>query len=377
MKDELESNLLGRLLDLAARKTTDMEPADSRVPVTNYLSPERLERELDTLFRDRPVVIDHAERVREPGSFVTHDVGRVPLLVLRDRTGTLRGFLNVCRHRGARLVLEEQGVLRGETLACPYHSWAYRHDGRLAHVPHADAFPSVRCEETALASIAVQERHGLVWALPRPGLAFDLDASLGPFADDLASLGLADHVVRAQMTVERNLNWKLAVELFLESYHVQRVHKCLDPRRFLDNVVALDLHGPHVRYATARRPLLAALEGTKSARLREVASLVYLFFPNTLMLVESDYVGLATYLPAGVDRTIARLMLLVPQDDDRPREYWDKNVEIFFKVHDEDFTVGESIQRGLRSGANEQLTFGRFEHALKRFQANVAEALGV
>jgi phenylpropionate dioxygenase-like ring-hydroxylating dioxygenase large terminal subunit len=198
---------------------------------------------------------------------------------------------------------------------------------------------------------------------------------LGPFAEDLASLGLRDHVVRASQTVERNLNWKLAIELFLESYHVQRVHKCLDPKRFLNNVVALDFHGPHVRYATARTSLLSVMEGTRKARLREVSSLVYLFFPNTLMLVESNYVGVATYLPVGVDRTMARLFMLVPGDDARPAEYWERNAELFFQVHDEDFTVGESIQRGLRSGANEHLVFGRFEHALKRFQESVTAAI--
>ncbi|HEY2096960.1 MAG TPA: Rieske (2Fe-2S) protein, partial [Pseudonocardia sp.] len=64
------------------------------------------------------------------GAFRTVQVGRENVLLVRDRRGKLGAFLNVCRHRGARLCTEPAGTVRN-AVRCPYHAWTYGLDGKL------------------------------------------------------------------------------------------------------------------------------------------------------------------------------------------------------------------------------------------------------
>ena len=122
MERATEIALIERLLGHLQAGTTTMGDDEARVPVSSYRSPERFAAEEHALFRRLPIVVGHASEVAAPGSFFTHDTLGVPLLVTRDHEGTLRAFLNVCRHRGSRLVHEPRGANR-KAFACAYHAW--------------------------------------------------------------------------------------------------------------------------------------------------------------------------------------------------------------------------------------------------------------
>lgn len=118
-----EQKIIEQVLDHSAAGTTHMMPDVMLNPVTNYTDPEQLDQEINTLFRNFPIMIDHSSEMAEPGDFITHDGTGVPILVTRGKMGEVKAFLNVCRHRGARLKNESCG--KAATLACPYHSWTY------------------------------------------------------------------------------------------------------------------------------------------------------------------------------------------------------------------------------------------------------------
>ena len=156
-----EQKIIQEILDMAERKTTHMLPEVMENPVTRYTDPAQAAREIEVLFRQFPIVMGHASDVAQPGDFFTHDATGVPVLVTRDNDGTLRAFLNVCRHRGARVEGKECGHAR--TFSCPYHSWTYGLDGKLRGIPQPAGFEGVDRSKLGLVELPAWERFGLIW----------------------------------------------------------------------------------------------------------------------------------------------------------------------------------------------------------------------
>ena len=123
----------------------------------------------------------------EPGAYRTDDYAGVPILVLRGRDGKLRAFLNVCRHRGAKVA---QGCGKARMFVCPYHAWTYDLDGKVRGIPDERCFPGVRPERSTLTALPLCEKHGLVWVIPTPAAtaqpSFDIDPWLGGLGPELA-----------------------------------------------------------------------------------------------------------------------------------------------------------------------------------------------
>ena len=116
-------------------KTTDISMDGARtLPREYYISPEIYGEELEHIFLRRWLCIGREDRLTNPGDYVTQEVGKESILVLKDRDGGYRAFYNVCRHRGTRLCEEHTGNL-GPTIQCPYHAWTYGLDGRLLGAP--------------------------------------------------------------------------------------------------------------------------------------------------------------------------------------------------------------------------------------------------
>jgi phenylpropionate dioxygenase-like ring-hydroxylating dioxygenase large terminal subunit len=109
--------LVRRVLDHLERGTTDMMPRGTTRPVTFYTDPAQFAQER-TLFRRLPITIGYSADVAKPGDFVTHDLSGVPLVALRGRDGTLRAFINACRHRGTRVEWEASGKGK-RAFVCP------------------------------------------------------------------------------------------------------------------------------------------------------------------------------------------------------------------------------------------------------------------
>src|SRR5262245_10989481 len=122
MEHSTQVELLQRLLGQVERKTSDMAERQFAVPVHEYPSPERAHEEAEALFRRFPLLVGHLSQVASSGDCLTHDALGVPILVVRDRNSGVRAFLNVCRHRGTRLVLDRECQAK-KSLVCPYHNW--------------------------------------------------------------------------------------------------------------------------------------------------------------------------------------------------------------------------------------------------------------
>ncbi len=152
---------------------------------------------------EAPIVVGRASEVLEPGAFFTHDGTGVPILVTRDHGGVVHAMLNVCRHRGTRLVSAERGS--AGVFVCPLHGWTYDLCGRFslplapsatpAAIAPSRCDPRERREDTMLVGLPCAVRHGFVFVVPSPRARVDLDAMLAVLDDALAPLDLADRAV--------------------------------------------------------------------------------------------------------------------------------------------------------------------------------------
>ncbi len=190
----------------------------------DYHAAEVFERERERIFHADWYCVGRAEDVAT-GSFVVVDVVGESVILVRDRDGVLRAFLNACRHRGARLC-DGAGPV-GRTIVCPYHAWSYRLDGALAGTPNVADDELIDRASLGLMGVALDVWDGFVWVTlaEDPPLLRDQLArwsSDDPFQWE--RYGVGELVVGAKTTYDVAANWKLIVENYNECLHCVNVH---------------------------------------------------------------------------------------------------------------------------------------------------------
>ena len=156
-----------KLLAYLQSRTTAMAHDVYRNPVRDYVCPRQLAQERELFFRRNPLLVGLSCLVPASGDYLTHDYSDVPLLLVRQPNGSLRAFLNVCRHRGARLA---NGSGRGlRNLVCPYHAWCYGIDGKLLVRPDERSFAEIDKSARGLRELALVEKYGMIWSARPPG----------------------------------------------------------------------------------------------------------------------------------------------------------------------------------------------------------------
>ena len=380
MAYQQQMDLFRRVLAGAAGRPDLTAVPQTCVPVQHYTDADVFAREQAGLFRRFPLCLTHESALAEPGCVRTHDATGLPIVLTRDRAGALHAFLNVCRHRGTRLISEE-GVCKRTRLVCPYHGWAYGLDGALKAVPlEDDGFPGLDKQAFGLARLPLEVRDGLVWVLPDPAGRLDLDHHLAGLDGDFASFGLADHGVFAERATPVEANWKLIMDAFLEAYHIPRLHRNTLAGFFLDTSAAADRVGWHVRSAVGRTSIRELEHEPESVwDMRAHVTFSYTLFPNVVLIFSPDYVNHLALYPQAPDRTLAVNTMLIPEAPTTPEaaDHWRRSFDLIdggvFQA--EDFKAAALIQRGLSSGANDVLTLGRIENGIRDFHDAVERAL--
>jgi choline monooxygenase len=318
-----------------------------------------------------------AEQAEQPGSFFTTRAGHVPVVVTRDGEGTLRGFVNVCRHRG-HIVASGAGCR--ETLQCPYHAWTYGLDGSLRRAPRSDREPGFDASRLSLLPVAVDTWGPWAFVNPDPGAA-PLTETLADLPDLLARSGLDVSVLRFHSHHEwaQDVNWKVSLENYLECYHCPVAHPGFS------KVIDVDPDSYELRveptYSSQVGPVRAsALTGNGRAPYDprgEVSQSQYHFiWPNTTINIDPgpQNVSIERWLPEGPGRTIEVTDYWFGADvsEERAQEL----IAFGSQVATEDVALCERVQAGLDSGAVPQ---GRLmlssEGLIHDFQCRVRDAL--
>ncbi len=319
----------------------------------------------------------HAEKLRQPGAFVTVEIAGKPIAVVRDREGVLRAFYNVCKHRAHKLLSGEGSTA---VIVCPYHAWSYRLNGALLRAPHTEHLQNFDPATISLERVQVEEFCSFIYVNLDPKaealskVSGELGNEIRHWAPDIDSLTFGH-----RLTYDIRSNWKNVVDNFLECYHCPVSHKDFCTLVDMDTykVTTHGIYSSHM--ADAGKQANRAYD-TSNAKVRTHA--VWWLWPTTCLM---RYPGRSSMIvlnivPVGPERTLETydFFLETPEPDETEQaaiKYLDTVLQV------EDIGLVESVQRGMDTPAFRQgrIVFdpagsGKSEHALHHFHGLVLDA---
>ncbi|MEU4573304.1 aromatic ring-hydroxylating dioxygenase subunit alpha [Nonomuraea sp. NPDC023979] len=333
------------------------------LPGRSYTDPEVFAREQALIFESLWFCAVRSAELAAPGAFRTVQAGRESVIVVRGRDGLLRAFLNVCRHRGARLCLEEGGEVR-RTIRCAYHAWSYDLDGTLAAAPNLARMPDVDRVAYGLVPVALREWLGYAWICladePPPFEESVTHAATERLGDPAA----IDRYHADELAVGRRVrydvraNWKLIVENFMECYHCATIHPELTAvlPEFAGGYAAQYYVGHGAAFAERAEGF--TVDGAAGfGKLPDVAPeqdrryYAVTVKPQVFVNLVPDHVIVHRMFPLAADRTIVECDWLYHPDVVASGADLSRSVELFHRVNEQDFDACERTQLGMSSRA--------------------------
>ncbi|MGW4832856.1 aromatic ring-hydroxylating oxygenase subunit alpha [Amycolatopsis japonica] len=297
------------------------------------------------------------------GDFRTVHVGRESVLVSRGRDGGLRAFLNVCRHRGARLCTEEAGTVK-RAFQCPYHAWTYGLDGKLIAAPNLANLPDIDRAEYGLHTVHLREWLGYAWvclAADPPSFEADVEGAVRERLGDLESIEryrLDKLSVGRRITYDVKANWKLIVENFMECYHCATIHPELTEvlPEFADGYAAQYYVGHGAEFGEDvegftidGRSGFDRLDGVANDQDRRYYAIT--IRPQVFVNLVPDHVIFHRMYPLAPDRTVVECDWLYSEEVVASGRDVSRSVELFHRVNEQDFDACERCQPAMASRA--------------------------
>lgn len=325
------------------------------LPNAHYTDPALHAEETRALLLDGWAGLAVTADVSEPGDAVPLEFMGIPLLLLRDRSGTVRVFQNICRHRGMILV-EEPRKIEG-AIRCPYHSWCYSTEGRLVATPHVggpgqNAHDAVSKSELGLIEVRSHIWRDVVW--------INVSGDAPTFEDANARLierwaefdkPLYHGGPESSFRLDVNCNWKLAVENYCESYHLPWVHPGLNSYSRLEDHYHIQEPGLYSGQGTLVYRQLKTEDGRVFPDFEglsekwDTAAEYIAAFPNVLLGVHRDHAFAIILRPEAQNRTSEHIHLFYSAPD-TDADLRARNAEQWKVVFEEDVFVVEGMQRG-------------------------------
>lgn len=408
---------------------TIMSDADSlarnRVPglaleAPFYTSPEIFDHDLEAVFATSWIFVASTAELPEPGDYITIDIGRSSVIVIRDDEEEVRAHHNVCRHRGARLLPDARGSVGN--IVCGYHQWTYSPEGELlAAGQQAPGFDKA-CFTLRSVNVAVVEGLIFICLAARPPQ--DVEEVFETIAPYVAPHDIAHTKVAAQIDLVEDGNWKLVMENNRECYHCEAGHpeltctyfptygyapdeipKRLRPtyqrylaaeevlrencaRNGLPYALISELTGRDTGFRVQREALDGKGEsytmdgGSASAKLLgsfDTATLGRLSLhvqPNCWFHFLGDHVVTFSLVPLGVDKTLVRTTWLVHEDAVEGVDYdVERLTEVWRKTNEQDAELVALAQQGVRSPAYVPGPYSPTEYEVESFVAWYIERL--
>jgi Rieske 2Fe-2S family protein len=363
-------------------------PLEKTLPSDYYRSPEMYARERERIFCREWFCVGRDADVPDPGDSRVLDVLGESILLVRNESGALRGFYNVCRHRGAQLCgtvvpgRAVRGGVVGKRIRCPYHSWTYNLAGALVATPYIEGVDPAKL---ALYPVGVESWGGFVFVHLTPAAGQSLADQLGAMPARIRRYPLARLRVGHSIRYDVAANWKIIVENYNECYHCGGVHPelCDIVPAFRRNGGS-DLHWergvPHREGAhtftndgtTVRAPFPALNEDERLRHFGEVA------YPNLFLSLCCDHVAAFILHPKGPERTLIECQFLF-EPEEIARTAFDPSdaVELWDVTNRQDWAICESVQRGIAARPHDHGYYAPMEDLSLDIRRYVGERLGL
>ncbi|GAB2519067.1 Rieske 2Fe-2S family protein [Nocardiopsis aegyptia] len=333
------------------------------LPGSTYTDPGVFAREQDRIFERMWFCSVRAADLAKPGDFRTVQIGRESVLVTRSRDGSLRAFLNICRHRGAKLCTDESGSVK-RNFQCPYHAWTYGLDGKLVAAPNLTSMPDIDRTEYGLKPVHLREWLGYAWLCLAPEPPSFADTVQADVVERLGSLAAVDNYEVDELELGRRItydvqaNWKLIIENFMECYHCATIHPELTEvlPEFADGYAAQYFVGHGAAFGEDVSGFTVdggegfdRLSGVDSDQDRKYYAITVR--PQVFINLVPDHVIVHRMFPLSADRTIVECDWLYSKDVVASGRDVSRSVELFHRVNQQDFDACERCQPAMSSRA--------------------------
>lgn len=358
----------------ASDYTNVRKPLDQAhtLPSHCYTDPLFFAREVSTIFKSAWHFVCRSDELDKAGDTRCIDTVAGSCIVVRDKDGALKSYINACRHRGTRLV-ETSGSCRN--FVCPYHSWTYTLDGRLHGAPGMDNVQNFDREDFSLQPVRLEQWGGFVF-VQFDSNAPDLDNWLGDLPATMASHEPdAMRTVRSK-TFEIQSNWKFLIENSLEAYHTGTVHRSTLGAQDSSSIEATGnwdaLYVPSesdktlatLPGETSGFPFISTLKGPSAH-----GTYFTVIYPSTQIVFAQDCIWWLDFKPVDASNTVLTLGSSFPQGV-IASESFDENVAAYYARWDnatpEDNEIAHAQQRGHESGLNLPGRYALTEHCVHK-----------
>ncbi len=352
---------------------------ESSLPRRAYWDAAFFAREQRAIFMGQWVYVGRSDSLPSPGDYRVVDLAGESIILIRGDNGRLHCHINLCKHRGSRLLCGEGST---RAIRCPYHAWAYSLDGRLISAPFMD-MELLPDDSRHLIDVAVDEWGGFTF-IHLPPQRESLADALGAVPHRLERYPLAELRTAATLEYDVRANWKVLLENYNECYHCAGVHPelCRIVPAFKDHGGAnldWDRGIPHREGATT-----FTLSGTTmrhpfpglddDERTRHKGELIY---PNFLLSLSADHVAAFELQPLAVDHTrVVCTFLFHPDEIDTPGFDPSDAIDFWDLVNQQDWRICQSVQDGMRSAYFRHGYYAPMEDASLDIRRYIAAHLG-
>lgn len=334
------------------------------LPRWSYHSPALLELEKEHVFRNHWQIAGHVSDVPELGDYIAFDMVGERALIVRGRDGVIRAFLNMCRHRGSRVVTNDKGQCKN-ALVCPFHGWVYNLDGTLRGPARPRTFPELDKVEFGLRPVECEIWMGFVFIRFNPGPQGSVADTMRPVEAEIAHYRTQDMVATSGLWTQTSpVNWKSVRDVDNEGYHVAMAHPALQDlygSTYYDEPFVNGLARSYAKYNartgrrwSVRNYLKIAPEPDSLPEDLRRAWIYYGMFPNAVIAVTPESVQFYQEFPLSTGETLLRGAVYRYADESR-----EQKIARYLAMRIDRDTMEEDVQ--LTVWSNEAMASGAFE----------------
>lgn len=363
------------------------------IPIEPYISPEYFEKEKEKVFKRAWINVGRVNaHVPNPGDYMVRELDflNAPILLVHGRDGIVRGFYNVCTHRGNSVVASGLGNVRS-AFVCGFHGWAFGLDGSLKTVPSEDQFPGLDRSQYGLKPITTEVWKGFIFINAQEKPQMPLVEFLGGWAEQMKDMPFDKYEPIARYGATLKCNWKTFLDAFQEAYHVGLVHAESLPHmaKKPDMYVPTSMrtYGPHRSISSWADPehkpspaeaiawkyggAFTPKEGEKPTYTNPSNDENWWFdisilFPNLNILAGTGWYLSYNFFPINVSETYWEVNMYQLPAATNAEKIGQAYTRVALRdVLYEDLSTMEGVQRGMNSGALKSILLGKFEETIR------------